>query len=81
MLVGDGRFSNRTCFRAASERTGLLTRVGKDAVVCYGAPAGSRRICGERKFSPEQPRQDESIPWQTTKVFHAGKRGRRVWIC
>ena len=73
VLAGDGSFCNRTCFRAPRDRTELICRTRKDAVLCWGAPEGSRRFYGTEKFTPEQVRQDETRPWKETKVFYGGK--------
>ena len=73
VLAGDGSFCNRTCFRAPRDRTELICRARKDAVLCFGAMAGSRRFYGTEKFTPEQMRQDEAQPWKQTKVFYGGK--------
>jgi hypothetical protein len=44
ILAGDGSFANRTCVRARVDRTELIVRTRKDAVLCYGAAPGSRRF-------------------------------------
>ena len=72
VLAGDGSFCNRTCFRAARDRTELISRTRKDAVLCWGATEGSRRFYSTEKFTPEQVRQDETRPWKQTKVFFGG---------
>lgn len=74
VVAGDGSFCNRTVFAAPRERTELIARVRKDAVLCYRAEPGGRRFYGVDKFTPEQVRQDDAIPWQTTKIFYGGKR-------
>ena len=74
VLASDGSFCNRTCLRAPRERTELLVRARKDAVLCLPAPSGSRRFYDTHKFTPEQVRQDESRAWKTTKIFYGGKR-------
>lgn len=74
VIAGDGSFCNRTVFRALFERTELIMRTRKDAVLCSRAPAGSRRFYDTQKFTPEQVRQDDSIPWQVAKLFYGGKR-------
>jgi hypothetical protein len=73
VLAGDGSFCNRTCFRAPRDRSELICRARKDAVLCWGATEGSRRFYGTEKFTPEQVRQDETRPWKETKVFYGGK--------
>ena len=73
VLAVDGSFCNRTCFRASRDRTELIARARKDAVLCWGSAAGSRRFYDTEKFTPEDVRQDETLPWKQTKVFHGGK--------
>ena len=74
LLAVDGSFCNRTVFAAVLERVELIARARKDIVLCRRAEAGSRRFYGASKFTPEQVRQDDSIPWRTTKIFYGGKR-------
>ena len=74
VLAGDGSFCNRTCFRALRDRTELISRTRKDAVLCRRAPEGGRRFYDTQKFTPEQVRQDQARPWKETKVFYGGKR-------
>jgi len=74
VLAGDGSFCNRTCFRAQRDRTELISRTRKDAVLCWRAPEGGRRFYSTEKFTPEQVRQDKERSWQRTKVFYGGKR-------
>jgi hypothetical protein len=74
VLAGDGSFSNRTCLRASVDRTELIVRTRKDAVLCHRAAVGSRRFYDPAKFTPEQVRQDVSLPWRVTKIGYGGKR-------
>ena len=74
VLAGDGSFCNRTVLGAVAQNVELIARTRKDAVLCFPAPAGSRRFYGLHKFTPEQVRQDDSIPWRTTKIFYGGRR-------
>jgi hypothetical protein len=76
VLALDGSFCNRTCFRAPRDRTELIARARKDARLCFRAPQPSRRFYALSTFTPEQVRQDESYPWQQTKLFYGGKRRR-----
>jgi hypothetical protein len=73
VLAVDGSFCNRTCFRAPRDRTELIARARKDAVICGRAAAGSRRFYDTEKFTPEQVRQNAAQPWKQTKVFYGGK--------
>ena len=74
LVAGDGSFCNRTLFRTPLERVDLLCRSRADVRLCHPAPAGSRRIYGQEKFTPEHVRQNESIAWQSNKLWHGGKR-------
>jgi hypothetical protein len=74
VVATDGSFCNRTVFGAKRDRTELVARVRKDARLCNRAPAGSRRFYDVNKFTPEEVRKDNSIPWHTTKIFYGGKR-------
>ena len=74
LIAGDGSFCNRTLFRTPLERIDLLCRTRADVRLCRPAAARSRRIYDTQKFTPEQVRQDEEIAWQSTKLWHGGKR-------
>jgi len=74
VLAVDGSFCNRTVFAASVPGVELMARTRKDAVLCSPAPPGGRRFYAAAKFTPEQVRQDESLPWTTTKIFYGGKR-------
>ncbi|MEK7750311.1 MAG: hypothetical protein AAB654_00240 [Acidobacteriota bacterium] len=74
VLAGDGSFCNRTCLRASVERTELIVRTRKDAVLCHRAADGSRRFYDPVKFTPEQVRQADAPAWRVTKVCYGGKR-------
>ena len=68
VVATDGSFCNRTVFGAQRDRTEMVARVRKDAKLCKRAPAGSRRFYDVNKFTPEEVRKDNSIPWHTTKI-------------
>ena len=74
LVAGDGSFCNRALFRTPLERIDLLCRTRADLRLCRPAPIGSRCIYDTEKFTPEQVRQDERIAWQSTKLWHGGKR-------
>jgi hypothetical protein len=76
VMAVDGSFCNRTVFGTSVEKTEIIARARKDAVLCFRAPAGSRRFYGTQKFTPESVRQNDSVPWSTTKIFYGGKRRR-----
>jgi len=75
----DGGFTNRTVFRNLPDNTVAIGRIRKDAKL-FLPPAeettprrGRRRWYGTPVPTPEQIRQDESIPWNTVTAFAAGK--------
>ena len=74
VIVGDGSFCNRTVLSAIPDRVVLIARARKDASLCFRAPEGGRCFYSKEKFTPDQVRQDEKIPWQITKIFYGGKR-------
>jgi len=74
VIAGDGSFCNRTVFADVPPRVELIARARKDAVLCFRAPQGSRRFYAPEKFTPEQVRHNETIPWKVTRVFYGGQR-------
>ena len=74
VLSADGSFCNRTVFSAPRDRTEIIARCRKDAVLCRPAPAGAGRVYGADKFSPERVRLDQDIPWRNAKIFYGGKK-------
>jgi hypothetical protein len=75
----DGGFTNRTVFRNLPHNTVAIGRIRKDAKL-FLPPAeettprrGRRRWYGSSLPTPEQIRQDASIPWSTVTAFAAGK--------
>jgi len=77
LLSVDGSYTNSTMLRPLPERTTLIGRIRKDAKL-YALPEptngrGRRRFYGAALPTPEQYRQDPSIPWQQTKAFLSGQ--------
>lgn len=73
----DGTYTNSTMLRHLPERTTLIGRIRKDAKL-YFLPdpikgRGRKRFYGDAAPTPEQYRQDDSIPWQQTKAFLSGQ--------
>jgi hypothetical protein len=74
----DGGYTNKTVFRGQGENIVLVGRIRKDARL-YAVPEESGMRKGRKKYygapmpTPEEIRQDESIPWQTTQAYAAGK--------
>jgi len=79
VLTGDGSFTNKTILRGLPQDCTYIGRTRKDAVLHYvpeGPPpaTGRRPIYGKRAPTPEELRQDESVPWQEVEAFASGKR-------
>jgi hypothetical protein len=74
LFAVDGSFCNRTVFALVLKRAEIIARARKDAVLCFAAPPGSHRFYDVNKFTPEQVRKDEAVPWKDTKIFYGGKR-------
>jgi hypothetical protein len=73
LKVCDASFCNKTCFQMEVERTQIIARCRKNIKLCFPAKTGERRFYDEKKFTPEEIRKDESIPWQTTYRFYGGE--------
>ena len=79
-MAVDGAYTNNTVFRNIPQRTVLIGRIRKDAKL-YEPPhsrdavvgRGRPRVYGNALPTPEQIRQDESIPWQQVEAYAAGK--------
>jgi hypothetical protein len=74
--VVDGSYANRTFLRGLPELTVVVARFRKDAKLRAHLPAEQRR--GARKYGPDLPtpdqyRQQESLPWIPLPVFVAGQ--------
>lgn len=72
VAVVDGSFCNQACMGTKIERTCVVARARKDAKLCFKATGNTKKFYGDNKFTPEEVRQDESIPWQITKIYHGG---------
>ena len=77
VMAVDGGYTNTTLLRDLPERTALIGRVRKDAVLFSPPPprAGrGRKPCYGRSLpTPEEMRQDAALPWQTVRAYAAGK--------
>jgi hypothetical protein len=76
--VVDGGYTNRGLFKHLPPRTVVIGRIRADAKL-YDLPqstagkGGRNRVYGQRAATPEQLRQDRSVPWQRVEAFAAGK--------
>lgn len=80
LVALDGTFTNQSVFRALPERTVAIGRLRKDAKL-FAVPQesgrrGRKRYYGQPLPSPEQLRQDPSIPWIEVEAWAAGKLQR-----
>lgn len=79
LIVGvDGRFTNRTFLKQIPQRTVIIGRIRKDAVV-HQLPAAQPLLGRKRKYGPRLPTpeallKDPSVPFETVRAFGAGKR-------
>lgn len=77
---GDGSYTNAAVLRGLPKGSTYLGRMRKDAVLHQppeSRPAGStgrRPGYGPLAPTPEQLRQDESVPWRHVEAFAAGRR-------
>lgn len=77
-MVVDGRFTNRTFLKSIPHDTLVIGRIRSDAKLYFlptSAPSGPgrHRIYGETAPTPEQLRQDDSVPWMKITAFAAGR--------
>jgi hypothetical protein len=77
----DGGFTDQTVFRDVPDGAVLIGRIRKDARL-FKTPGvagagtsrrGRKRFYGDALPTPEEIRQDDSIPWQGVEAFAAGK--------
>jgi len=80
LIVGvDASYTNKTVLKGLPERTTLIGRLRKDAALFHPpcpedqAPVGTKRQYGRKAPTPEELRQDETVPWQEITAFAAGK--------
>ncbi len=75
--VVDASYCNRTVLSRLPARTILIGRTRKD--IHLSAPPqpqsgrGRRRIYGQDLGTPDQMRKDDTLPWQRTSIFAAGR--------
>ncbi len=79
IVTADGRFTNGTFLKCLPENTTLIGRVRKDTHLHFlpeegpSCRRGRKRSYGEKAPTPEELRKDQSVPWETIKVWAAGK--------
>lgn len=67
----DGSYCNKNVFQQTLQRCIIIARVRKDARLCYPS-ADKRRFYSPDRFTPEEIRTNESIPYQAIKAFYGG---------
>lgn len=72
VMTCDGSFCNKTCMRIDHPRIIMLARCRRDAKLCFHSTK-KRTIYSDKKFTPEEVRKDETIPWSSTLFFYGGK--------
>ena len=80
VMSADGTFTCRAVFKSLPARVVLIGRIRKDARL-YMPPTpgeenrgrGRKRAYGQRLPTPEQIRQDDTVPWQQVRAHAAGK--------
>jgi DDE superfamily endonuclease len=76
LLAVDGSYTNQRVLRHLPERTDLIGRIRKDALL-HHPPLSEDKKGRPRSYgtelTPEQVRQDESISWNSIRVFGAGR--------
>jgi hypothetical protein len=76
LMTVDGSYTNATVLRNLPARTTLIGRVRKDARFFLPPAAqpslGRKRLYGELAPTPEQLRLDDTVPWQSVRIFASG---------
>lgn len=71
--IVDGGYTNSTLLKSLPLNTELIGRIRRDAKLYFppsaGAAKGRKRVYGEAAPTPEQLRQDDSVPWRTVRVW------------
>jgi hypothetical protein len=74
LMVCDGSFCNKICFRMIIDRVHLIARCRTDAKLCKPYQGtNKRKVYDDKKFTPEEVRQDEIIPWNRQAFFYGGE--------
>lgn len=78
IVTADGSYTNRDICRQLPANTTLVGRIRKDAKL-FAPPVSTQNGRGRRRFygralqTPEQIRQNESVPWVQVHAWAAGK--------
>jgi hypothetical protein len=77
LIVVDGSYCNRTCFRAEIPNTDLIGRARKNARLYFKSLDGNRKFYNPVGFTPEEIRMDEERPYAKGD-FHYGGEFRTI---
>jgi hypothetical protein len=73
MIVScDGSFCNKTCMAINDPKIVMLARCRTNAKLCR-ASTQKRKVYDDIKFTPEEVRKDENIPWLKKAFFYGGQ--------
>lgn len=73
LVAVDNSFCNQTLFRVPLDRVDLLARCRKDAVLAWPVQGQGQRRYSQEKFTPEQVRQDSTLPYRKVRIHFAGR--------
>lgn len=73
LVALDGDFCNHIVLNAPRDRIELILRARKNTKLCFQANNEGRRFYSTQKFSPEEVRQNEDIPWKEGQIYHGGE--------
>jgi hypothetical protein len=73
IFVCDGSFCNTACMTMSVIGTDILARCKKNSVLCFAANGEGKRKYSANKFTPENVRQNENIPYENKKFFYGGQ--------
>lgn len=77
LAVGDNSFCNRTLFTSTMDRIEVIARARRDVKLCKHSASGTRCFYDSHRCTPEDVRQDESLPWHKARVFY-GEQWRKI---
>lgn len=73
LMVVDGSYCNGTCLSVDIFGVFIIGRCRKDAKLCKQYYGSKRLFYAEEKFTPEDVRKDETIPWKEEAFFYGGQ--------
>jgi hypothetical protein len=68
----DGSYCNKTCMAINDPRIVIVARCRKDAKLCRPSTS-ARKVYDDAKFTPEEIRKDEDMPWLKKAFFYGGQ--------